>query len=335
MSGRAPAPRYLRVWSLLFVVVGLAWWWVTHTRAGSWWWAALLNLIPAQVLLLWPLLLLVQAWRAKKGGWVVLNLLSIVVGAVALAGFEVPRARPALTGTPLTVLTLNANFAQTPPEALAEVALREGAQVVTLQEALNKNREGKEFESRIRAAFPGWNVVRHDELLTLTRLPLLQKQVLEFPGSPHSVLLTEVRVEGQNVTVINAHLPTLAVRPSSSDRERRRTLAQRLERTLEIRREFQGLMGRLVRQRKEPLVLAGDLNAPARGGVTYQLRSVGWEDAFAQAGVGFGFTHHAMLGHSRIDYVWLRSAQAERAYALRDLLSDHRALVVRLRLPPS
>lgn len=336
MSGPASYRSFsrLRVWSLLFVAVALGWWWVTRTHAGSWWWAALLNLVPAQVLALWPLLLLGWAWKTKKLGWKLFNLLAIFAVLVALAGFQLPRARHQPAGIPLTILTLNANFAQASPEAVAEVALREGAQVVTIQEALDKGRDGEAFEQRMKAAFPGWTVVRHDELLTVTRLPLLGKQIVPFPHSAHSLLLTEVRVEGQAVAVLNAHLPTLAVLANRSDREAHRTLPQRLERTLGIRRDFQEVVGKLARNTAQPLVLAGDLNAPPRGGVAYQLRSVGWQDAFAQAGVGFGFTHHALLPHSRVDYVWLHQAQAESARPLGDLLSDHRALVVRVRLQP-
>lgn len=330
---KAPLVFSLRFWSLLFLAVAFGWWWVTRTHAGSWWWAAALNVVPPQVLLPWPIFLVWQAARAKKRGWVLLNVLASAVFTVSVVGLLLPRAEPQPAGVPLTLLTLNTNFASTNPEQLAQVAVREGVQVITLQESLNRQFQAGAYEAQVRAAFPGWNVARHDELLTLSKLPILGTKVVTFPNSLHAVLVTEVRVQGQAIRVVNAHLAAPKLLPSASDRAMGRNLQQRMEFTLAIRRDFQKVAGGLIRENPLPLLIAGDLNAPPRGGVWYQLRSLGLRDAFLQAGKGFGFTHHALFGHSRIDYVWLRGAKAEEARPLRDLLSDHRALLVKVVLP--
>lgn len=323
----------IRFWSLLFILIACGWWWVTRTHAGSWWWAAALNVIPPQVLLPLPLLLAWLAARHKKRGWVLLNLLAAAVFTVSVVGLLLPRAEPKAVGLPLTLLTLNTNWASTSPAALAQVAVREGVQVITLQEGLPRGGQANSYEAQLRAAFPGWSVARYDELITLSKLPILNLKSVKFPHSRHAVLVTELRAEGQVVTVVNAHLAAPKLLPSASDRELGRNLQQRLDFTLSIRRDFQKVSGDLIRANGLPLVMAGDLNAPPRGGVWYQLRSLGLRDAFLQAGRGFGFTHHALFGHSRIDYVWLRGARATEARPLRDLLSDHRALLVKLVLP--
>ncbi|WP_291424330.1 endonuclease/exonuclease/phosphatase family protein [Deinococcus sp.] len=326
----------IRIGSLLFVLVALGWWWVTRTHAGSWWWAALLNMAPPQLLWPWPLLLAWRAARVGKRGWVVVNLLAAALFTVSTVGFVLPRApRAPGAGRPLTVLSLNTNYASAPATKVAELALREGAQVVTLQEALDRQRSGKAFETQLRAAFPGWNVVRNDELLTLAHVPVLGWQVIKFPHSPHTLLLTRLRVEGQTVTVVNTHLTTFPLPLPLPQKGGRpvRTLQQRTEHQLQVRWDFQTVMAGLLRHSADPLVLAGDLNTPARGGVVHPLRFLGLSDAFAEAGTGFGFTHWAYLGHSRLDYIWLRGLQAQYAAPLPDLVSDHRALIARLRLP--
>ncbi len=326
----------IRLWSLLFAAVAAVWWWATRTHAGSWWWAAVLNMVPPQILLPLPLWLAWRAARLRKRGWVILNLLGALLFTVSTVGYVLPRAaRAQAEGVPLTVMTLNANYASASPSRLAEVALREGVQVLTLQEALDKSGEAQTFEQALKAAFPGWTLVRHDELLTLSRLPILDSQVLRFPHTPHAVLLTHIRNEGQTVTVANTHLPTAGLLPNSSDRQLGRGLPERMERGLELRWDFQTLVAAIMKQNAGPFVLAGDLNTAARGGVVNQLRFLKLRDTFSEGGSGFGFTHYALplLGHSRIDYVWVRDLAVKQASVQRDLLSDHRAYVVRLLLP--
>ena len=327
----------IRFWSLLFVVVAALWWWATRTHAGSWWWAAVLNVIPPQILLPLPLWLAWRAMKAKKRGWVLLNLAAAALFTVSTVGFVLPKAaKPQMqSDVPLTLMTLNANYASASPAHLAEIALREGVQVLTLQEGLNKSFSAEPYQSELRAAFPNWTLVRHDELLTLSRLPVLKSQVVKFPNTPHAVLVTWLRDEGQTVMVVNTHLPTLSLMPNSSDKVLGRDLPERIGHGLSIRRDFQQMVAGLLRQNAGPLVLAGDLNTPARGGVVNQLRFLKLRDAFAEGGSGFGFTHYALplMGHSRIDYVWVRDLQVVRANVQRDLLSDHRAYVVRLSVP--
>lgn len=323
----------LRFWSVLFILLACGWWWVTRTHAGSWGWAAALNMLPPQVLLPWPLWLAWWASRLKKRGWVGLNLLSAAVFTVSVVGFVLPRAESPKPGQALGVMTLNADFASAEPSRIAEVAQRENVQVIALQEGLNRSFRGAAYESALRAAFPGWTVVRSDELVVVSRLPVLGSQVVKFPHSAHTVLATRLRLGGQAVTVVNAHLPAFSLWPTASDRALRRSLPERLGRGLSVRRDFQGVVAGLLRQTADPFVLAGDLSMPPRGGVVNQLRYLHLHDAFAEGGVGFGFTHAALLPHSRLDYVWVRGAGVRQYSVLRDLLSDHRASVVRLAVP--
>ncbi|MFC5849869.1 endonuclease/exonuclease/phosphatase family protein [Deinococcus petrolearius] len=326
---------HLRFWSLLFAALALAWGVSARRWSETWWWLALLDQVPALLLLPAPLLLAYLAARRRKGGWVAWNLGAALAFAVFQAGAALPRAERLPDGAPLTLLTLNTDFASAPPAALAALVARERADIVTLQEGLDRERQARPYEAALRSAFPGWTVLRHDELLTLIRLPLLDSRTVTFPQTPHSVLLARIRAAGQEVTVVNAHLPTIGVWPNASDRALGRTLPQRVAHQLDARREFPGVVARLLGQGGGPLLLAGDLNAPPRGELHRDLNALGLRDAFAQAGRGFGLTHHARAPYARSDYVWLRGAQAEDVQTLSDLLSDHRALVVRLRLPPA
>ncbi|GBF05382.1 hypothetical protein DAERI_040142 [Deinococcus aerius] len=321
--------------SLLFAALTLAWGLLARARSETWWPVATLDLVPPQVLLPLPLWLAWRALRGRRWNWAALNVAVAAAFTVGQVGLVPPRF-PSGTegkGSSLRVLTLNTDFAGAHPARLAALARRERVEVVTLQEALDRNRKAG-YTARVRAAFPGWTLVRHDELITLSRLQVHSSRVVSFPRSPHAVLVTSVGVSGRTVTVVNTHLPTLGLLPSASDVRLGRSLPKRVSRRLAVRRDFVGVMESILRATPGPLVLAGDLNAPPHGELHAHLSALGLIDAFLAGGLGFGFTHHARFGHSRIDYIWTQGARVERASALPDLLSDHRALLADLRLPP-
>lgn len=304
----------------------LGWGLLARTRSESAWPVAVLDLVPPQLVLPLPLLGLWGSLRRGRWGWAGLH--AAVFGALLCwpVGLTLNLPVPPASGTPLRVLTLNTEFASSPPEEIARLARREKADVVFLQEALDRARDFVSYAAALRRAFPGWTLTRHDELVTLSRLPVLESRPAPFPGSPHALLLTRVDAWGQAVTLLNVHLPTTGVLPSASDALRRRTLPERVERRLAVRRAFLERLGALLEEAPGPVILAGDLNASPRGELTARLRALGLTDAFARSGQGFGFTHAASFGHSRIDYVWSRSAWTVSARVLPERLSDHRAL---------
>ena len=323
-----PVPRLPP--ALLLLTLGGAW--LVRSHSETWWWVSLLDLIPPQLWL--PLVLWAggRAARQRAGrGWVWSLACTGLTAAALLLQSGWTWARPASPPGPptLSVLSFNADFASAPAEAIAGLARREGADVVLLQEALDRQRRGRSYEAALRRAFPGWGLARHDELLTLSRWPLEAARPVTFPHSPHALLLTRLNIRGQVVRVYNAHLVTNGALANASDTRLGRTLAQRVARRLAVRRDFLALSAAELRQTSDPVLFAGDFNASPRGELAAGLRALGLTDAFAATGRGFGFTHAAQLGHSRIDYVWGRGFTAREARALPDKLSDHRALLVR------
>ena len=323
-SPNAPVPGW---WSLGLALTAALWGVLARLTSETWWWVATLDLLPPQVLL--PLLLWL-IWYTRRSAWLLSNLLFAALFVLFQVGlilhFGAAGGRSAAT---LTVLTLNAKYASAPPGRLAEVVAREGAEVVALQEAQDQQGQGTAYENNLRAAFPGWTLVRRGELLLLTRLPLQQTGPVPFWKGQHELLAVRVRWQGQNLTVLNAHLPTLALRPTQGEPD---TLIRRVQQRLAERRALPEAVAGVLTAEPGPLLLVGDINAPTRGQMHALLRQVGLQDGFAAAGQGFGFTYHQRFGFARLDYVWQRGLNVERAQVLSDALSDHRPLVVRLTL---
>jgi endonuclease/exonuclease/phosphatase family metal-dependent hydrolase len=131
-------------------------------------------------------------------------------------------------------------------------------------------------------------------------------------GEQRGLLEALVRVRGVRVRVFNTHL-------------QHNSQVERLAQIARIRE--------VLGQTEESLVLLGDLNAipasPEIAAITDDL-----VDAWAQAGVGDGFTYDAASPHARIDYV-LSSPDvvARTATVVATDASDHLPVVVDLALP--
>ena len=83
-----------------------------------------------------------------------------------------------------------------------------------------------------------------------------------------------------------------------------------------------------------PLLLGGDLNARPESPIHQMLRGAGFRDAWTECGTRDGMTFPAGAPDRRIDYLYLTGeARCLEARVLPGEASDHRALLVRLRLP--
>ncbi len=314
--------------SLAAALLTLLWSVLARLRSETWGWMAVLDLIPPQVML--PLIAWLM-WRTRRSVWLLFNTAFAALFVVVQVGLILPvgaaGALPA--ASTLSVLTLNAQYASASPQQLAEVAAREGADVITLQEAEDRRGDGSAYVERLRSAFPGWTLGRDGELVTLTRLPLQSSRLVHFGNPDHGVLVTRLKAQGQVLTVVNAHLPTLALRPTQGEPD---TVFARVAARLAERRALPDAVQGVMNAAPGSVVLAGDINAPTHGQMHGLLRRTGLSDAFAQAGRGFGFTYHQRFGFARLDYVWGRAVTFGHAEVLPDELSDHRALLVRFSL---
>ncbi|MBD0320427.1 MAG: endonuclease/exonuclease/phosphatase family protein, partial [Gemmatimonadetes bacterium] len=82
-----------------------------------------------------------------------------------------------------------------------------------------------------------------------------------------------------------------------------------------------------------PLLLGGDFNAPPESAIHAELRAAGFRDAWPECGEGDAMTFPVTTPVKRIDYLYLTgAARCASARVLPSDASDHRALLVKLRL---
>jgi len=254
----------------------------------------------------------------------------------------VPRGRRAGDDEPtLTVMTYNALGYNTDVAAVIEVIERSGADIVLLQE-LNCPLAAA-LESELGHVYPYQILDPYDDVRgmgTVSKLPLFptgESLPLDWVGTPQVLNVTWA---GKRVTLVNFHMWAIGLGPMRViEMNARAREAHALYLT--------NLAG--VAANDGPVVVAGDANATPQSD-TYKMLTWALEDAWVEAGSGWGHTYPGSSVHAnaqpqfygvpvprwlfRIDYVFhspdLEAVEASVAPSHGG--SDHRAVLVTLAL---
>jgi endonuclease/exonuclease/phosphatase family metal-dependent hydrolase len=221
---------------------------------------------------------------------------------------------------------------------VAEMVRATGADLVLLQEVdRNTQRSGPTDQPAALARLTGYSVAFGRTIgfqggdygvALLSRWPIDWDTLIPLataapsPGAPadheqRGVLLARVAAPGGPLLVLDTHLDALG-----DDYWRVREIA--------------GILGVAagVGDLGLPLLLGGDLNARPESPIHQMLRGAGFRDAWVECGTGDGMTFPAVAPDRRIDYLYLTGGmRCLEARVLPGEASDHRALLVRLRLP--
>lgn len=221
---------------------------------------------------------------------------------------------------------------------VAELVRRVDADLVLLQEVdRNTQRSGPADQPAELARLTGYSVAFGRTIgfqggdygiALLSRWPIRRDTLVHLavtapPGQSvenreqRGVLMAVVDAPGGPLAVLNTHLDA-----TGND-------AWRLQEIAGVLREAEG-----ARRTGLPLLVGGDFNARPESPVHEALRAAGFGDAWARCGTGDERTFPANAPDRRIDYLYLTGAAGcGEARVLPDEVSDHRALLVRVRLP--
>ncbi len=195
------------------------------------------------------------------------------------------------------------------------------------------------------AAPPGRIRGAYTEQPVFGRIPLGPLDEIELPVSPDDPSrLRFVRVpfewQGRPAVLYNLHLRSFGrAKPWREDtlklfsRDFWRPYLGRYERAFRFRAQEAAFIVERIRAERVPVIVCGDFNSTPHNSAYYRLKhDLGLQDAFQEAGRGWGSTYHARYPLVRIDYVLVgREWEALGAHVPEEHPSDHRALVARLR----
>jgi endonuclease/exonuclease/phosphatase family metal-dependent hydrolase len=156
-------------------------------------------------------------------------------------------------------------------------------------------------------------VERLTGIAVLTRIPVSEWETLLLPSDLEQTGLVwlQAPLEGNDLYLSGTWL---GLQPEER--------AQQLEAALEI-----------VGHGNGPEVFAGDLNAHGDAAVYQRLIEAGFRDPWVDLGLEPPLTDPAGEPRQRSDYIWLRGLEPVAVWVSPSLASDHRMVIVEVRLP--
>lgn len=239
-----------------------------------WWPWLIFEATPPLAVVTVPLFLLTLVPLARQ----MRGLLSVILVLVLLAGILLAGYGPAWAdtatgaprGTTVKVFAWNTNYWDQGKDKDAFYAFlrQQDADIYLLQEYVHRRGEPVRIDdsARLRTEFPGYQMSVEDELVTLSRLPIVAEYHHPVPGTgmewfkkvTHSQR-TDIRVGGRVVSFYDVHLPVpfrIEGNPlgGSFYRAHEEQDVRRLSELHKLRADLAG--------NPHPAVLAGDFNSP-------------------------------------------------------------------------
>jgi endonuclease/exonuclease/phosphatase family metal-dependent hydrolase len=167
-----------------------------------------------------------------------------------------------------------------------------------------------------------------------SRYRIINKGDIQFPGSANNVVYADIKKGKDTLRVYSMHLQSIKISPDiheNFDEERSKIIFKRISAAF----EKQQLQAELVEKHKSecpyPMIICGDLNNSA---FSYVYRSVKGKmnDAFEEAGKGFGKSYNFKYYPARIDYVFTDKTIDVKQYTTFSgfINSDHFPIMTRL-----
>jgi endonuclease/exonuclease/phosphatase family metal-dependent hydrolase len=216
-------------------------------------------------------------------------------------------------------------------ERIARVIQQEGADIVALQEVdRGTSRVGRRDMPAELAKLTGMTCVFSNNFsfgggeygnAVLTRYPVRSWKNVHYPmlrpSEPRGLLRLELDIHGVELVFFDTHL----------DYNSRNDDSERWASVAEIETAIRPHLGK-------PLLLCGDFNDTPTSRV-YERLSNTFEDTWALAGQGDGFTDPAGVPGNRIDYLWFLKGQHLKPIKIwvpESSASDHRPVVAEFSL---
>jgi endonuclease/exonuclease/phosphatase (EEP) superfamily protein YafD len=290
-------------------------------------------LLPALVAVICSLIL---GWR-----WRVLALTSLLLVLTVLMRPAWGHADEGYRRLRLMTYNVKAYLALNRPNGVAEVALevlQHDPDVVVMQDAGQFLDERQSPPTALKTIFGQREVYVFGQYLVASRFPLknCQPGLIPYNGQSHSFVHCVVSANGTDVDLVTVHFVT----PRDGLNAARSSGVKGLgawRDNMNKRLTQSGVLAEHLRLMKRPRIVAGDLNAPENSSVVRDLLSTGLRDAFASAGLGYGYTHgHSLwpgISFLRIDHILVsEEIGVSDAFVGGKVASQHRPVIADLLL---
>lgn len=319
--------------------------WLLLRFSGEGWWLPLVGLYAPPVGFLFPApIALAVTWRWGTRRWFVLQLAAVLLALFGLLGLKLGLGRDgraAQDPRAIRLVSYNIDLGARGVPAIAAQVLRSQPNLVLLQEA----HDGLAVE--LRQAFAGWHIDQRGQFFIASRFPILdvrQPSQLHYQagegggqkdgeGGARFMAYT-IDTDLGPIDVFSVH--TTSPREGLEDMRGQGFLhelrhghmllghgANTLAFNAYRRRRQVEAVAAAVRASRLPVIVAGDFNLPGLSRIVHDNLD-DLDDAFANAGRGFGYTYPSKLPFLRIDRIFTGPSLRAVDFRLGDpLVSDH------------
>lgn len=316
---------------------------LNRVGADRWWFGAL-NLYLPQIVWAAPgvLLTVISLKAARRWVWAPLLCVAWVIGPIMGFCWGIQGPLGPAGGPSVRIMTWNIKYGGydrlTQFEITADID-GIGPDVVLLQDA------GGLLNGPIGRFLRQWNVRSFGQYVIASKLPLEEAEVrlIPYSGEDHTCLRCRLHVGTKTLILYDVHFQSPRLGLDAFREVRRRPwylpdAIQQLQDNAEARLSQALALQELVRQEREPVIVAGDLNSPDASLACATLREAGLHDAFAEGGKGYGYTYGHLLLRRRLPWLgasWMRidhimlspQIQSHACRAGVENVSDHRPVI--------
>lgn len=331
--------------AVLYLLVTVALGTAARLLAEKYWWSTLLLYFPQVAYLAPAPLVLFIALRKQDGRAFLVLLLTLGIIAGPLMGFNLPGqgalAHPeSLIDRPrVRVMTYNIRGGIDGFGAISQQVEAFNPDVVVFTEARGWGREPK-LRRELAEQFRGWHATQGGDVYLASRWPMASRESEPLGADPETQNISgRYKVRAQVLApfgefdLVGVHFHT-ALHGETLVNQRRRVPGY-LRSAGTVRMDQAQNLVDWAGSQERPAIVAGDFNTPPAGKV-YGVLTGEWQDAFAESGLGWGFTYPASIPLLRIDYVFHSADwRAVTSRVGEAPGSDHRPLLAELALMTS
>lgn len=264
-------------WSTLWALVEMP-----LLFAPRWW----------MVLLLLPVVIIDRTLIIKQWKGVLITLFI----ALLYLNFQVPVSTPFVnpTGQSLPIMSVNLGGGVKNPDLIKELIVNEQLVLIAFQET--------SMATAKKLVPQGWDLhcIGQMCLASAYKLKYLNSQSRRVLGGWGQLgLLYQLQVNKRKVHVMNLHLET--PRKGFEDFQLSKLNFEAIFQNTEQRYIESSIISSWV-ENKNPLIILGDFNMPVESSI-YRENFGHYNNAFNEAGFGFGFTKHTRFLNIRIDHI--------------------------------
>ena len=176
------------------------------------------------------------------------------------------------------------------------------------------------------------NKVKNGQAI-FSQYPIINSGSIEFPNTSNNAIFVDIVKDSDTLRIYNIHLQSMKIDANAElKQEDSERLLKRVEKTFEMQQEQTELFLKHKDQSPYKMIICGDFNNTAFSYVYKEVRG-DLNDAFKEAGNGFGRTYEFKFFPVRIDYIFSDPEIEITSFKTYDnKLSDHYPIMARFKL---